>query len=210
MPFDRQQLSELLLFYETGQLSVKEEQTVAAALRESVELREEYAVIVRLRADYQLLEKASGPPGKDLFSRIERNLQDHPTQAPAASSRSPGWAIGAAVRRLFASPGLAWGVVAAQCAILAILFFTLPGPARVVTLSSSSGQQDGAYINLMFRENTSELEIRTLVRSVGGEIVGGPSETGLYLLHIQTEQALPEVLNTLQHAPSVRFAEKRM
>jgi hypothetical protein len=68
-----------------------------------------------------------------------------------------------------------------------------------------------AQLRVIFDAGSAEREIRDLLRSVNGEIIGGPSPTGVYTLQIRlTERIGDEPAATvaeLRSSPIVRFAE---
>ena len=61
---------------------------------------------------------------------------------------------------------------------------------------------------MVFAESTPEAEIRRLLATVRGEIVGGPSPLGVYTVALPADgEPLPVVLSHLRAQPQIRFAE---
>ncbi len=112
-----------------------------------------------------------------------------------------------------------WALAGQAAAILALLTLVLwpaapetaPGlPASYRTLSdppaaSGQGEDAGATLRVVFGDGVTEAELRRLLRSVGGDIVAGPSAVGVYTLRLPAPG--DEALERLRADPRVRLAE---
>ena len=79
------------------------------------------------------------------------------------------------------------------------------------TLADDGEQRVGqeALIHVVFTEDITERELRTLLRRVEGRIVDGPSAVGLYTVDVRAntpDRAVP-IIEILRGDPKVRLAE---
>jgi hypothetical protein len=88
------------------------------------------------------------------------------------------------------------------------------GGALYETLTSTSGSQinsQGMTISLVFAETMTEVEIRNLLKSTGGQIVSGPSDLGVYTIELSaskvTQVRADELLAVYRKNPNVRILE---
>jgi hypothetical protein len=81
--------------------------------------------------------------------------------------------------------------------------------AGYATMATSSTERR-AQIDVVFAEQTSAADIQALLKSIGGEIVTGPTELGRYGVRVHggeiNDQELAALLERLAHDPRVRFA----
>jgi len=106
--------------------------------------------------------------------------------------------------------------LAAQAALLVLLVVltAVPGVlaprAPYQTLADGGRAQTGqGQINIVFAEDITERELRTLLGRVQGKIVDGPSAIGVYTIGVQasTPDGLTPIVALLRTDPKVRFAE---
>ncbi|PLX79476.1 MAG: hypothetical protein C0616_11330 [Desulfuromonas sp.] len=210
MIYDREKLQELIPLYASGQLSESERHAVERSLEKNPDLRQELADDLELKEAYRQIESEVRLDPEKLFSRIEARIQpkEKPAKVPARRQpqvNRPGFSI----RDLFFSPRLAWGIVAIQFLIIFALFPAVDQKPAFTTLSSSpEAVAGGVNLHIVFREETTEAAMRSLILAAHGEIVSGPSATGLYVVRVENDGALQEVLSTLQNSPVIRFAAK--
>jgi anti-sigma factor RsiW len=123
------------------------------------------------------------------------------------------------IRRVLAAltptpPILRWAF-AVQGALVVLLVslvvWQATPPAPVYRTLAKSGEHAGEahlQIDVAFAEDMTERELRTLLTSVGGTLVGGPSALGIYTIRIEPSSATPAVaLETLRAHGKVRLAE---
>lgn len=101
--------------------------------------------------------------------------------------------------------------VAMQCCVIAVLGVLLARQPSVADAEGGDfhllGATPGAQATLVvsFKPDTSERELRRIVRASGARIVGGPTVTDAWLLG--TDQAPAPVLARLRAEPAVALAE---
>ena len=140
---------------------------------------------------------------------------------PASGARARTWwarrrdgIVGGLSLLSAASPILRWGLVVESLLVvmlaLVIVWQASPFAPRYQTLISNRGSDHGgAQIRVAFADDITERELRALLASVGGELVGGPSAMGVYTVQIGTVSAdrVGEVLEQLRASGKVRLAE---
>ena len=108
-------------------------------------------------------------------------------------------------------------VIAQAACLMAVITLLVINPTTAVdytTLSEPQPQAGGSVASgyqvyrLMFHPATTEVDIRNLMGSVEGQIISGPSASGVYnvaVLHNDQQGTL--VLDSLRRSPWVRLAE---
>jgi len=123
------------------------------------------------------------------------------------------------IRRVLASltptpPILRWAF-AVQGALVVLLVSlvvwqaTTPAPAyRTLAKSGDHAGEAGLKIHVAFAEDMTERELRALLTSVGGTVVGGPSALGIYTVRVGPSSGDPGLaLEKLRAHGKVRLAE---
>ena len=84
-----------------------------------------------------------------------------------------------------------------------------PVPAyRTLAKSGDRAGEAHLKIQVAFTEDMTERELRALLTSVGGTLVGGPSALGIYTVRIEPSSGTPAVaLEKLRAHGKVRLAE---
>lgn len=100
---------------------------------------------------------------------------------------------------------LAW-LAAAQAAIIIAMGATLLQDRHVTYHTLSAPTSKGSLLVVVFDPRISEAQMRQLVRAGNGRIVGGPTETGAYLLSVPDEQAA-FTRKMLHDSPAVTMVE---
>lgn len=114
-----------------------------------------------------------------------------------------------AVAAIVHKPARAATMVAAQTAVLLIAFqvgqTTASSRSEYQLLSSDEAVRDANMI-VMFDESTREAELRAMINEVGGTIVGGPTGSDAYLLHVD-EGSRDGAVVVLQRKEQVELAQ---
>lgn len=208
---------ELLPWYANGTLGGAEREAVEAHLAGCPECREELARCRTLAAEVRASAVAPSPHPAQLAGLLRRI-----DAAEAAGAGSTGGAGARQPRRRGAAGVLArtpravrWLLLAQAAALLALLlavaalarrpaaeFRTLSDPAAA---AAPVGQ-----VRVVFAPEATEAELRALLLTVRGELAGGPSPLGAYVVSLPAgpdAEPLPVVLAHLRAHPRVRFAE---
>ena len=176
LPHDRhREVQELLPWYAMGRLDPLERASVEAHLSECEECRAELAFDRRLGM-------AAQPPALDVeqsWAAMRRRLA--PVKQPAAQ-RFGEWLKS---RWSLRSPSFGWAV-AAQASLLLVtagLLLRYAPPAPYHTLGAAPAPKTGNVV-VIFRPETNERAIRTLLRATAARVVDGPTATDAYVLHV--------------------------
>lgn len=195
-PSEHDAIQQLLPWHVNGTLSAAETVRVEAHLAECDDCRYDLACERELAREIALLPldvdegwralavqlpdvgAVSGKPGVPVFSR----------------SGPVGWAVGGA---LAASLVLAVAVRGLQQA---------PDPDKAFhTLGSSSAVASGQVI-VLFRPDTTEQQMRTILSAQGARVVDGPTAAGAYVLRLEGRNPA-DAAGSLRRASEVVLAE---
>ena len=212
-------VAELVPWYVNGTLEGRDRDAVTAHLPGCPACREEVARCQTLAAAVQSAVDAAGAPGPGGLERVLASIE----LLEAKGARRTGWRgrwragvewVGDLFER---TPGpVRWGL-AAQAALLVLVVGLTAWPgvwsprAPYRTLADDGEQRVGqeALIHVVFTEDITERELRTLLRRVEGRIVDGPSAVGLYTVEVRAstpDRAVP-IIEILRGDPKVRLAE---
>ena len=208
--------ADLLPWYVNGTLGDRDRDAVTAHVWGCPACREEVA-------QYETLAAAVGSAVDPAADRLERVLASiellEATAVGHAGWRTRWRAVAEWLGDLFErTPGpVRWGL-AAQAALLVLVvgLAVLPGAlsprAQYRTLADDGDRRMGhALVHVVFAQDISEREMRTLLGRVHGKIVDGPSDVGVYTLEVGAgarDQLMPMVA-ILRGDPKVRLAEPR-
>jgi anti-sigma factor RsiW len=212
-------VTELVPWYVNGTLEGRDRAAVTAHLPGCPPCREEVARCQTLAAAVQSAVDAAGAPGPGRLERVLASIE----LLEATGVRRTGWRgrWGAGVEwlgDLFQCTPIPvrWGL-AAQAALLVLVVGLTAWPgvrspgAPYRTLADDGERRVGqeAMIHVVFTEDITERELRTLLRRVEGRIVDGPSAVGLYTVDVRAstpDRAVP-IIEILRGDPKVRLAE---
>lgn len=193
---------EALPWLANGSLDGTELERVQAHVHGCSACRSELALLHTLRgADEEML------PGLDPERALARllpqiDIDDVPVVQPAVLPVQRRW------RTWLAANDRTWrAVFAAQCCVIAVLAGLLLRPAIQPADYHMLGATRGAQTSLVvtFKPDTTERELRRIVRASGTRIVGGPTVTGAWLLG--TEEDAATAVAHLHAEPAVTLAE---
>lgn len=209
MTSDGEYWKSLVPLYVNGRLPEAERRDFEEALVREPGLNQELKDYEAIQRGYCLLEDHVPAPPAYLYHRIrERIMADGPA-AFSAEGRARGTGLLDFFRGLLAAPRLAWAVAGVQVVIIAALLTFYPRTGKYETLSGGNpAAVAGTRINVIFKTDSREREIRELLGRVGGTIVNGPSAEGLYAVTVRDPQNLEGALQQIKSSTAVRFAEK--
>jgi hypothetical protein len=226
----RRRFRELLPWHVNGTLDEPERDWIEDYLREHPDARAELRWQERLQAQ---IRQAIPPPTHDVglerfMARIHAEAGMRAAPAPAPATPEPARAVprpglGERIRAYLATwqltPAMAVAatVVVAQAGIIGALLVAQQGgeDAEFATVRSVDPGQvvSGPVLQVSFRPETSEADLRALLVGIGGTLVGGPGQLGNYLVIVppgRVEQAsrqlaanrLVEDVSVLQQIPA--------
>jgi hypothetical protein len=212
MPEDaHRDVQSLLPWYLAGGLNETELAQVKAHLSRCAECQADVRAEPRLAAS--IADLPIGAAALDVehgWSRISRALEQ------AAPRRAP---FAARIARLVArrptpvrpsrapTPWLGWALAAQFCLllVLSLALWRSEQPSRYHTLGAAPVSA-AANVVVMFRPQTAEKDFRAILRSNDARLVGGPTETDAYLLHVSSVDRA-KVLARLRRQSQVVLAE---
>ncbi|MGE5731453.1 MAG: hypothetical protein ACM37U_05895 [Gemmatimonas sp.] len=199
LELDHNAAFELLPWLANGSLATAERDRVELHVRSCIVCRREFKELERLRLAVrsQPMLHTSAEGGLD---RLQRQLDREAAsrQAPRNTGYAPFFRFAAV-----ATIGVAF------LGALLWLAPNVPNQTNYSTLATQVGEQH-AQIDLIFNQQTAAADIQSLLQTVDGEIVAGPSELGRYGVRIHggkaTDAEVAALIEQLAHDPRVRFA----
>jgi anti-sigma-K factor RskA len=173
---------ELLPWYATGQIEAEEQALVERHLATCAHCRRQLAFERRMVDEFA----AMTPEIDSGWARLRERLE--PQSQPSGKARESWW--DKSVRDAAAAwRGLSHPAVAAVA--FAQLAFVIVAGSVLLSLSRPSYRALGsapppqsANVIAMFRPDTSEVQMRELLRTSGASMAGGPTPTDAYLLRV--------------------------
>jgi hypothetical protein len=209
MTSDAEYWKSLVPLYVNGRLPETERQDFEKALVREPGLNQELKDYEAIRRGYCLLEDHAPSPSPYLYNRIRERIMTEGGPAFSTDQRERETGLLDFFRGLFVAPRLAWAVAGVQLVIIVGLLTFYPRTGKYETLSGGSpATVVGPRINVIFKTDSREREIRELLGRVGGTIVNGPSAEGLYAVTVRDPQNLEGALQQLKSSTAVRFAER--
>lgn len=113
----------------------------------------------------------------------------------ASAARPVRWALAA---QAVAIAGLTATLVVTQLSEPRFETFSTPAPAASAT---------AGHLRLVFAETIAEKDMRQLLWSIGGTLVQGPDNAGVYTIALQDPATLASVLEKLERHSGVKWAQ---
>jgi anti-sigma factor RsiW len=187
---------ELLPWYATGQLDADDRARVERHLYSCASCREQLAVERRLADEFQ----AMSPEAESGWARLKARIDPSPPVAPPR----PGFFE--ELRALISRPTV---VALATAQLVFVLFaggllMSLSQPAYHAL--GSAPVTAAANVIVMFRGDATEEDVRGALHDARATIVGGPTSTDAYLLHVEPAQR-DSALSKLRKEETVQLVE---
>jgi anti-sigma factor RsiW len=214
-------IAELLPWYMNGTLEARDRDAVTAHLSDCLACREEAAQCQTLAAAVQVAPDSVWAPGPDRLERLLASIE----LLEATDVQRGGWRarwragmewLGDLFQR---TPGpIRWGLAAQAALLVLVVGLALwPGallpraPYRTLAENGENGDRRVglALIHVVFADDITERDMRTLLGRVRGKIVDGPSAVGLYTVEVgaSTPDQIMPMVAILRGDPKVRLAE---
>jgi hypothetical protein len=204
------EIGHLLSWYVNGTLTGQERDRVEAALREDPRAKS------LLDWEKSLREAVKNDPALDIEEDrglalvMQRIRAEAKSAAPAARKAKSSTSATSRVLDWFRwSPALAMacGIVAVQFGVIVHMYQTRGGEESAYSgLRTVGGKRSESFLRVTFKPESTENDLRTLLRSLNAEIVSGPSQLGDYYLVVKAD-AVQSTLTTLQSSAHVESAE---
>jgi anti-sigma factor RsiW len=193
---DLDSIKYLIPLYLKGGLSETQRAEVEKALQEFPGLKDEMKSWKEIAEAYRAIEEKLPQPPAEAYFQISQKISE---------MERPRWF---AWFRL--SPVASFALITAQLVIiiaLGIYLMNLRMEYRTLSAPSWTAGMP-AKMNVVFKENATEAEIRNLLSRVGGKIIDGPSLSGLYIIGIVSDKDWQNSLVTLKQSKIVEMAER--
>lgn len=190
----------LLPWYATGRLDEEDRARVEKHLSGCAECRAQLGIERRFISEFRTYT----PEVESGWSRIRSRVVAG-AAVPSAPQRSAAQ-VGAELWAAFTRPVVV-ALATAQVAFLAVasgLLLWLSQPAYEALGSAPPPATANAMV--MFAATATDQDIRIAMKTAGARIVDGPTSTGAYLLHLDTQQR-QSALARLRSDGQVRLAE---
>jgi len=218
-----QAIWELLPWYVNDTLGDPERDRVAQHIAECQTCEEEIGRCRTIAAAVRTSDAAAWSPSPERVSRVMARID----AASDVSNRESRWV---ALREWLEKTRLAFQetpspfrwALAAQTALIAALAaaFVLQASSapsllyRTLSDGGAGTEPRSARIQVVFAEDITEREIRTLLSTAGAAIVAGPSPMAVYTLSVagnnnEARTRMRETLSALRAHPKVRLAEPK-
>lgn len=205
---------EILPWYVNDSLSPQELADVEAHVKDCALCEAEVARCKNLNQSVKSNDRETWSPSAPHFARILDIVDGY--EKRVTTKKSSSW-LANWLPWLSATPGPARFALGLQGALVLVLATTLIYRGLVPTenyhtLSDPAPrtQNAGMKIRVVFAEDISEKEIRTLLLSISSKLVAGPSSLGVYTIALSQEQSAPnanQAIKQLRASPKIRLAE---
>lgn len=206
------ELRELLPWYVNGTLDVATQFDIDSLIESSPLIRSEVAWLTQLRLRIQQAPSQAGvrsaSTGLDTLMALVSAEQSGKVSFLPWRNRWNTWL--ASSHKLSVPMGLAAAVVLTQAAIIGALLNPLP-PEQLSPLSGSAAARN-VLLQVTFKPQATEVQIRSLLAGVKGEIISGPGALGVYTVRVpdgQAAVALAKLRNDRSSIESVVLLQSR-
>jgi anti-sigma-K factor RskA len=203
--------SDLIADYCNNRLNADDRADFESRLQEDRELLDECNDFQKFQNLYRQIDPAEPAPSDAIFNQISRAVSTQqkverkaPAQvSPLVESIRGFWQQ---IRQSIAVP---WMLAAAQAVVIVLLVIPAPEQNTFSTLSATKAAANAEKIgiNVVFRPDAPESDIRSLLHAIQGSFSNGPSKEGHYVVSIGSRNDLDQAVRTLKQSAFVLFAE---
>lgn len=197
----------LLPWYLNGTLGAEEQRRVARHLESCPDCRLELDELTQVKRDIAAAYAAQLEPSPQLARSVFAKVAQESAPRRPASAESENWLSGLDqwIRSLFIPqwvPTLAALLVVAQLGLL--FWLTLPPSQNGQVTTRGLGTQT-ARLSVAFHSTATEGAIRSVIETVNGRIVDGPTKKGIYTIEVPAadSQVSQNTLNLLRRKSDV-------
>lgn len=193
MSAEHDELSELLPWFVTGRLSAEETARVEAHLADCAECQAEVAFEKRLTSEVARLPIDVERGWAQMRGRIEANDDAPPARNGGGRATWLGWGLAATFAIV---AGVSW---------LPQTQTQAPAPAYAALGAAAAADASGNVV-VVFHPDTTERQLRAVLKAGEARIVDGPTAAGGYVLHV-AEARKAAALKVLRAQDRVVLAE---
>lgn len=187
------ELKDLIPLYVKGLLPAVQREEIETALKSCPELETEISYWKTVESAYKNISRIMPGPSPRLYQKITERV------------KKPGL-----IGRLFPSRRVVFAFAAVQVVLIIMLGgYIVQQKAEYRTMSMPAGHNEySVQINVIFEDTATESEIREILLKTDGQILYGPSRSGLYRIGYKSREHAESALVTLRSSGSVSMAEK--
>ncbi len=195
-----EEIKSMLPLYSKKLLSKKDQDTIEAVLKQDQEMQKELNFWMMINKGYEKLKNEMPEPPKNIYSKIVANIEN-------IEKENKQKFIFPNIFKL--NPKISFALIMAEfLLIIGFIFYIFNLKYEYRTLSVNEIKADTSYkINVVFKEDIREKEIRELLTKINARIIDGPSKSGLYVLGIKDEKNKDYALDFLRKSDVVFLAE---
>lgn len=194
---NHEQYWELIPWVVNGRAADADQRAVLAHAETCAECREELQRHRVLHSHMRGTDDVIAAPNaawQKLLAQID--TQPSPTVSESRKPKRP-WLIAAL-----------WLQLVAIAALAGALFTSVRQPEyKTLSTPTPEAADTHATVRVVFAPDASLNKVNELLRQVGGNIIAGPSEAGVYTLSAQDAKDVPGIIVALRAHPEVLFAE---
>jgi len=189
-------LRPLIPLYVKNTLSDAQRKRLETSFNECPDFKDEIEEWQEIQCVYREIEKNLPEPEAYLSARVMQQIR---------ATKSPGL-----FESILTQGKWSFALIAAQfLMIMALGIYTIHLKATYRTLSAPViTNEQYVKINVVFKGNITEAEMRSLLMEIDGRILDGPSGSGLYIIGITPGKNIAHVLQRLKADKMIAFAEK--
>jgi len=164
-----------------------------------------------IRHSYKdLADKLPRPPS-NAFSRIMDKINMEEKRQKSSIAEPIFTRVFQFINDQILTQKIGWALAGVQCAIIIFLVFSSPisNMNSFKTLSVNTVTDKSVEINIVFKGNAMQKDIKQLLNNSNAIIVDGPTEYGLYVLKVKKGDDLAMRLETLENSKIVKFVSKK-
>lgn len=205
-PDEHDEIVLLLPWYLNQTLEPAEQARVKTHVRSCLECRRELQSLGQLEQALHQPEDPLNLAARVSFRQLQKRVAASPAEPaevvplPATSRKRPSR------QRIFTSLALAASLLL-LAAPLALHRFSEIQLMDYQTLSNRGAPEQG-HLRVVFAPDLPFVQMDQMVRTIGGEVVGGPNTAGAYTIRLTANDANPgATVDFLRHQPGVLLAE---
>lgn len=197
----KKELKKVFPLYVNNLLDNSHKKKFEKYLKEDEEFQKELREWMYIKEAYHLIAKEIPEPSKEVYSKILEKIRENRLQRLCKTFVS--------TFKLLPYPKFSFAVILLQFVIILFLvFYIWFSPRTYYTLSTPVFMEKNLVkINVVFKENAKEKDLRQLLLSNQAKIIDGPYPSGLYVVGIKKEN-LEKVLKNFEKSNFVEFVEK--
>jgi hypothetical protein len=164
-----------------------------------------------IKYSYKDLSDKLPLPPSNAFSRIMDKINIEEKREKSGISQSIFTRIFRFINDQVMTQKIGWALAGVQCAIIIFLVFS-PSISNInsfKTLSVNTVPDKSVEINIVFKGNAMQKDIKELLNNSDAIIVDGPTDFGLYVLKVKQGDDLAVRLETLENSQIVKFVSKK-